>query len=113
MSRGMGKVQQLCMEVLAEQSKEIDSIAIAAEALQKDEITESEHVSFRRALRQLERAGKIVDLGRSFRDRRRHWALPEIAKRYFHDEEKFFGKEKVMRDKAKANFTTERFPGYA
>ncbi|MCL2645592.1 MAG: hypothetical protein FWD61_01140 [Phycisphaerales bacterium] len=109
----MGKVQQLCLEVLAKQSKEIDSIAIVGVALQKNEITESEHVSFRRALRQLERAGKIVDLGRSFHNRRRRWAMPEVAKRYFIDYGQFLGKEKEMKAKAKANFTAERFPGYA
>jgi len=113
MSRGLGKVQRMCLEVLAGQREEIDSIVIAAKALGKDEISDSEHVSFRRALRQLARAGKVVDMGRAYHNRRRYWALPEIAKRSFDLTERCLGREAAMQAKARAKFTAERFPEYA
>lgn len=93
MSRGLGKVQRMCVNVLAQDSEPRDSISIAATALDKDMINESEHVSFRRALRKLARAGKVVDLGRSFHNKRRHWALPDAAKRYNEEYERFFGRK--------------------
>jgi hypothetical protein len=83
MSRGLGKIQRMCMDVLANQESMLDSIEIAGKALGKKEINDSEHVSFRRALRKLARAGMIVDMGRGFHDGRRRWALPDVAKREF------------------------------
>ena len=93
MSRGLGKVQRMCLSVLAQEPEPMDSITIAAKAMGHDVINDSEHVSFRRALRKLARAGKVVDIGRAFHDRRRRWALPDAAKRYFEEYERFFGRK--------------------
>ncbi len=110
MSRGLGKVQRMCMNVLAQEPEPMDSIAIAARALGKDQINENEHVSFRRALRKLARAGKVVNLGRSFHNNRRHWALPEGADRYFDDLARCFGPQAAAQAKAKANVPAVNVP---
>ncbi len=60
----------------------LDSIEIAGRALGKYEIDDSEASSYRRALRKLAEAGAIVDMGRNWHNGRRHYALPEKAKRY-------------------------------
>lgn len=93
MSRGLGKVQRMCLSVLAQEPEPMDSITVAARAMGKDVINDSEHVSFRRALRKLARAGKVVDIGRAFHNKRRHWALPDAAKRYIEEYERFFGRK--------------------
>lgn len=110
MSRGLGKVQRMCLDVLTEQEKMLDSIEIAGRALDKEAINDSEHVSFRRALRKLADRGLVVDMGRGFRDGRRCWALPDAAKRYFERVESAFGRRAAMEAKARSNFTAERFP---
>ena len=81
MSRGIGKVQQDCLRVLRERRGELDSISIVAVSLGRLEITPAEHASYRRALRRLAKLGQVVDLGRGYRDRRRRWAVPEVAER--------------------------------
>ena len=63
MSRGFGKIQRMCMDALAKQESMLDSIEVAGKALGKEVINDSEHASFRRALRKLARAGLIVDIG--------------------------------------------------
>ncbi|MFW5690836.1 MAG: hypothetical protein ACOCXY_03410 [Planctomycetota bacterium] len=110
MSRGLGKVQRMCLDVLSRQESTLDSIEIAGRALDKSEINDSEHVSFRRALRKLADRGLVVDMGRSFHDRRRRWALPDVAKRYFERVELVFGKQMAAEAKAKSSFTADRFP---
>jgi len=113
MSRGLGKVQRMCMDVLANQEEMLDSIEIAGRALDKKVINDSEHVSFRRALRQLSAKRLVVDMGRGFHDGRRRWALPHAAKRYFDHYERCFGRRPAMEAKARSNFTAERFPDHA
>lgn len=110
MSRGLGKVQRMCLDVLDKQESTLDSIEIAGRALDKCEINDSEHVSFRRALRKLADRGLVVDMGRGFRDGRRHWALPDVARRYFERVEVAFGRRAAMEAKAKTNFTADHFP---
>lgn len=88
----------------------LDSIEITGRALDKYEINDSEHVSFRRALRKLADRGLVVDMGRSFHDRRRRWAMPDVAKRYFERVELVFGKQMAAEAKAKSSFTADRFP---
>lgn len=113
MSRGLGKVQQLCLSALAEQGGMLDSIEIIGRALHKEVINDTEHASFRRALRKLAQRGKVVDMGRGFHDGRRRWALPDAAKRYFDDCERCFGKQAAVRARAQANFTAQRYPEHA
>ena len=113
MSRGLGKIQRMCLEVLTEQGKRLDSIEIAERALGKDVINDSEHASFRRALRKLSAKGLVVDMGRRFRFGRRHWALPEVAKHHFEHIERDFGRSALMEHKARSRFTLERFPDHA
>ena len=110
MSRGLGKVQRMCLTVLTEQDRLLDSIAVAAEALHRNLITEVEHVSFRRALNKLKAQGKVVDMGRGFRHGRRCWAIPRVAKRYFDHKEKIFGKRFVDQDRRKSRFLPEYYP---
>jgi len=113
MSRGLGKVQRMCLSVLGSHGSHLDSIEIAGRALDKEVINDSEHVSFRRALRTLAERGRVVDLGRGFHDGRRRWALPEAAKRYFEDYERFFGRRQAMRARLASRFTADRFPDHA
>lgn len=51
MSRG--DLESMCRTVLTKQDRLLDSIAVAAEALHRNLITEVKHVSFRRALNKL------------------------------------------------------------
>ena len=113
MSRGLGMVQRMCLSVLESHGDHLDSIEIAGRALDKEVINDSEHVSFRRALRTLAERGLVVDLGRGFRDGRRRWALPEAAKRYFQDYERLFGRRQAMRARLTSRFTADRFPDHA
>jgi hypothetical protein len=113
MSRGLGKVQQTCRDVLADEGALLDSIEIAGRALHKEVINDSEHASFRRALRKLADCRMVVDMGRGFRHGRRCWALPDAAKRYFDDDERCFGKQAATKARARAKFTAERFPDHA
>jgi len=110
MSRGLGKVQRMCLDVLTQDGKMLDSIEITGRALDKYEINDSEHVSFRRALRKLADRGLVVDMGRSFHDRRRRWALPDVAKRYFERVELVFGKQMAAKEIARSSFRADRFP---
>ena len=110
MSRGYGKVQRMCLSVLTEQDRLLDSIAVAAIAVGRNEITDTEHVSFRRALNKLKAEGKVVDMGRGFQDGRRRWAIPTVAKRYFDHKEKIFGKRFVDQDRRKSRFLPEYYP---
>ena len=103
----------MCLDVLAEQGKLLDSIEVAERALGKDVINDSEHTSFRRALRKLSAKGLVVDMGRHFRSGRRHWALPEVAKDHFEHIESVFGRSALIEHKARSNFTPERFSDHA
>jgi len=100
----------MCLSVLTEQDKMLDSIEVAAIAVGRNGITESEHVSFRRALNKLKAQGMVVDMGRGFRDGRRNWAIPTVAKRYFDHKEKIFGKRFVDQDRRKSRFLPEYYP---
>ncbi len=83
MSKGPGQVQRSVLAVFEAAPNELlDSIEIAGRALGKYTIDDSEASSYRRALRNLAEAGAIVDMGRNWHDGRRHYALPEKAKRY-------------------------------
>ena len=108
MSRGLGKVQRMCLDVLRQHDWVVDSITIAAEALSKQAISESEHASFRRALRKLAAHGLVIDMGRCFRDGRRHWATPETAKRYFDKVEITFGKQAAIDARARSSCAPDR-----
>ena len=83
MSKGPGQVQRSILAVFdAAPDDLLDSIEIAARALEKPTITESEASSYRRALRKLADAGDIVDMGRRWRSGRRRYALLAAAERY-------------------------------
>ncbi len=110
MSRGLGKIQQMCLSVLTEQDKLLDSITVAAKAVNRNEITDSEHVSFRRALRKLNAMGQVVDMGRYFRDGRRRWATPQVAKRYFDRIEIHMGRQMADSRRRESRFTPARYP---
>ncbi len=86
MSRGLGAIQRGCLDALESNQEPLDSIAVAALVVRRNEITDSEHASVRRALRKLAKAGRVVDLGRRFRSGRRHWELPEEAEGINFDE---------------------------
>jgi hypothetical protein len=80
MSSGPGVVQRNIIAVFENYPDGIlDSISIAALALDKAEITASEASSYRRALRQLAGKGQLVDVGRRWHDGRRWYALPVKA----------------------------------
>ncbi len=110
MSRGLGKIQRQCLSVLTEQDKLLDSISVAALAVGRNGITESEHVSFRRALRKLKTMGKVVDMKRRYRGGRRHWATPSVAKRYFDRVEKSMGRHMANCLRRESRFTAENYP---
>lgn len=59
-----------------------DSLTLAGEVYGRQDVTHSEAVSVRRALRSLEARGEVEDLGRGFRFGRRMWATPERARAY-------------------------------
>ena len=83
MSKGPGQVQRSILAVFdAAPDDLLDCIEIAARALEKRTITESEASSYRRALRKLADAGGIVDMGRRWRSGRRRYALLAAAERY-------------------------------
>ncbi len=83
MSKGHGQVRRSALAVFEAAPNELlDSIEIAGRALGKYEIDDSEASSYRRALRKMAEAGAIVDLGRSWHDGRRRYALPDEAERY-------------------------------
>ena len=113
MSRGLGKVQRMCLDVLKGSGKMLDSIEIAGRALDKREINHSEHASFRRALRKLADMGLIVNMTRHWHNNRRWWAMPEVAKRIFDREAKVFGRQAADERKAESRFTKDRYPGHA
>ena len=110
MSRGLGTIQRHCLSVLTSQDKLMDSITVEAIAVGRNEITEVEHVSFRRALRKLKAMGKVVDMRRGFRDGRRCWATPAVAKRYFDRIEKSMGQHLANDMRRKSRFTSENYP---
>ena len=111
MSRGLGKIQRLCLAVLKDGGK-LDSIEIVARALDKRIITESEHVSFRRALRSLKAKGLVVDMTRHWCDNRRRWALPEQAWEYYMRVAKTFGTAEMKKEMQKGGFTQENYPDF-
>jgi hypothetical protein len=82
MSRGIGRIQRLCLQVLADHGGMLDSINIAGKAMAKEVVQRAEVESFRRALRQLTAQGHVVDMSRHFHDNRKRWALPDQAEAY-------------------------------
>ena len=82
MSSGLGSTQQGILEALQKSTAMLDSIALAAEVYHHQRVTESEAVTVRRALRDLEELGQVTDMGRCGYKRRRMWTLPERAAAY-------------------------------
>jgi hypothetical protein len=84
MSRGLGRVERAVLEVFQSKADSvIDSIEITALIVGRNNVTESEASSCRRALRTLARQGKIVDLGRKgSRFGHRYYALPARATKF-------------------------------
>ena len=81
MSRGLGKIQRGCLAVFQSRKTELlDTLEIAAAVVGRDEITVSDQVTVRRALRNLAKAGHIVDRGRGYSDKRQRWELATAAK---------------------------------
>jgi hypothetical protein len=82
MSRGLGKLQRDLLAILEENDKSIDTITLTALAYQdnpeavvyEDRVTDAQHATVRRALRNLHKRGLVVDLTRHTRDGRRYWA---------------------------------------
>ena len=96
MSHGLGVIQRGCLEVLALNKSDIlDRIVITGLVVGRETITEAEHVSVRRVLRNLAKAGLVIDLGRGFRQGRRHWALPEAAAAYYRRMLRFRGERGI------------------
>ena len=84
MSRGLGKTQRACLLALeSNPDAEMNSVAITAAIVGRSTVTPAEHSSVRRALRKLADAGLAIDMGRGYRSGRRHWALPEVARREY------------------------------
>lgn len=103
MSRGMGKVQRMCLDVLEKSDKTIDSIEVAGRALGKMQVEISEGRSFRRALQKLAEQGLVIDMGRHWRFGRRHWATREVAEKYFEHVERTFGAQAAKRDRSESS----------
>ena len=83
MSKGLGKIQRSVLEIFElNPDKSIDSISMTGLVFDKTEVSDSELVSVRRALRSLVKAGHLVDMGRGFRQGRRHYATPEYFEQY-------------------------------
>ena len=99
MSRGPGAVQRRLLDLLEGQDRLIDTIELAALAfnVQPNEagqsvVADAQVVSVRRALGKLAKEGKVVDLGRHWRDGRRRWASPVAAERYHQRVKAVFGR---------------------
>lgn len=83
MSKGLGKIQRSVLKVFELNSDcSIDSISVAGLVFDKTEVNDSELVSVRRALRSLVKSGFLSDMGRGFRQGRRHYATPEYYEKY-------------------------------
>src|SRR5690348_3630824 len=84
MSRGLGKVERKCLEVLADksQSKEglFSTTLLAARVYGVEQITAAQHASIRRALSGLARKGLVIRLGRRQRANAEHWGLASEAR---------------------------------
>jgi hypothetical protein len=92
MSKGHGLVQQVILGLFEASPEGMpNSIEICARALGREMVTLSEAASFRRALRRLAAEGRIVDMGRGWRDGRRRYALPDQAARENERVEAVFG----------------------
>lgn len=91
MSRGLGQIQRKVLALVAARRVrgvecDLDTFVLTRLVydVQPDEhdshlLTDAQVVSVRRALRQLERAGKVVCLGRGYTDGRARWVTPERA----------------------------------
>jgi hypothetical protein len=84
MSRGMGKVQRIALAILEASEEPIETFTIAADvyAVPKSDrrlVTPAQVVATLRALRSLERSGKIAKTGRRYRVNREHWASKKVA----------------------------------
>jgi hypothetical protein len=93
MSRGLGRIQKKCLEVLGTKDPEVkqdslveqgllDTITLAWLVFGRKQINEAQYASVRRALGALARKGLVTNLGRSFHDNTGRWALPEAARAY-------------------------------
>ena len=95
MSKGLGKTERMCLEVLKEY-KMCDSIEIAGRALGKYEVSNAEHTTFRRALNSLLRKAVVVNMSRSWHSNRCRWALPHEADAHLERVRKTFGQKEFI-----------------
>ena len=87
MSRGLGKIERAALEFLKAGELWSASDIAAAAMIAPDgnnhvTVPEASYRSYCRALRSLVRAGLVTDLGCSWHDKRRRYALPEVARAY-------------------------------
>ena len=91
MSRGLGRIQRGILEVLQYGQKETIALAgIIYAVAPGEDVTEAQHAAVRRALKTLQRAGKVEQLfighmGRAY------WATLEKAKAYREEVARVFG----------------------
>jgi len=81
----------------------MDSIEIAGRVFDTQCINDSQHVTVRRALRALAKTDDVIDLGRAFRNGRRHWATRDKAEAYFARIGQVFGAKEEALHRARAS----------
>jgi hypothetical protein len=101
MSKGHGRVERTILELLA-QNRTLTAPMMAAliyqpEQITLEQVTKAQHASVRRALSNLQKAGKVVKLGHLFRGERYSYASPESALAITTQGVKRFGKS-FLRD---------------
>ncbi len=82
MSRGLGRIEKRCLEVLEEQDARTDQKAmgtttIAANVYGVEKLTAAQHASIRRALGGLAKKGHVSRTGRWHLDYSEHWILTQ------------------------------------
>jgi hypothetical protein len=84
MSRGLGTVQRKIMDLFTASPDWMpDSIKVAEAVFARINVTDSQTVSVRRALRRLVEAKSIVQVEGSFRWGRSRWCLQATADAYY------------------------------
>jgi hypothetical protein len=93
MSRGLGRVERGCWDII-QRNEYLPTSEIAAlvfelfgtedgeECFFPDKVNKAQASATRRALRSLARKGLIVPLSRRYQDGERRWATVEAAKKY-------------------------------
>ena len=90
MSRGHGKIERALLEILEQNTKPLHTYELTA-AVFDVKPDKSDHISLtpiqlasvRRALLNLKRQDKAVDMGRVYRHGRRGWASKRVASKYY------------------------------